>query len=359
MRAVELNDADPVEVEATTAFAASGTYEWDEATLALDPATGVLARQVVDVTGAGYSPFHRTYVARPAAYASVQVCRAVADPDPETDCVTSTDEDPFGLNRVYPEVSADGEVDGPARIERWLDLPDHQWDCAVDGCTVALTQDDNPVSNRVPITFAPEWAPFASADAFVTGAYEPVAGRKVTPAERASLISGLSGPGWTAAGLLESNAFNADGNGPEVTRLFRAYFGRGADTGGLRFWIARMDAGTSPGVVAKQFAHTAEFRDRYDQLDDADFVDAIYRLTLSRAAEPAGRDYWVGRIRAGLPRWAVARHFSRLPEFHIRSNRDVAVTQIVYGLTGEAPDAAYLAMRPRDAAAEVLARLAD
>lgn len=62
-------------------------------------------------------------------------------------------------------------------------------------------------------------------------------------------------------------------------------------------------------------AHTGACVEAEATLDgDAAYVDAVYRLVLGRSAEPAGLDYWVGRLQGGLSRGRFALTLLALPE---------------------------------------------
>ena len=105
------------------------------------------------------------------------------------------------------------------------------------------------------------------------------------------------------------------GAGP-VQRLYRAYFLRDADAGGLTYWMQRRAAGVSLGAISSAFAASAEFRARYGSLDDAGFVTLVYRNVLGRAPDAGGAGYWLDQMRAGrLGRAGLMLNFSESAEF--------------------------------------------
>ena len=81
------------------------------------------------------------------------------------------------------------------------------------------------------------------------------------------------------------------------------------------YWYLKVARGTSLDEVSDLFAQSSEFRTRYGNLDNADFVELIYQNVLGRGADAAGRDYWVGRLNGGLSRGRVMRYFSESGEY--------------------------------------------
>lgn len=100
-----------------------------------------------------------------------------------------------------------------------------------------------------------------------------------------------------------------------LDRLYRAYFLRAPDEAGMSYWTSQVAAGTSMTVVSDSFAASGEFRQRYGSLDDAQFVERIYRNVLGRPAEQAGGDYWRATLAAGASRGDLVLAFSQSPEF--------------------------------------------
>jgi hypothetical protein len=101
-----------------------------------------------------------------------------------------------------------------------------------------------------------------------------------------------------------------------ATRLYLAYFGRNPDAGGLRYWVARLEAGTSLATVSEGFARSPEFVHTYGALGDRAFVDLVYRNVLGRAPDGGGRAHWVGVLATRQStRGAVMVGFSESPEF--------------------------------------------
>lgn len=107
-----------------------------------------------------------------------------------------------------------------------------------------------------------------------------------------------------------------DGIGESVYRLYEAAFGRKADEAGLGYWIAQRDAGLSLQDAAQNFIASAEFEQKYGaNLNNADFVSALYSNALHRAPDAAGFAYWTGQLESGaISRNAMLAAFSESPE---------------------------------------------
>lgn len=85
-----------------------------------------------------------------------------------------------------------------------------------------------------------------------------------------------------------------------VQQLYVAYFGRPADVAGLDYWtnIVETNKGSTVAVSAA-FALSAEYTAAFAGMSNTQIVDKIYTNLFGRAADTAGRDYWVGLLNAG------------------------------------------------------------
>ena len=100
-----------------------------------------------------------------------------------------------------------------------------------------------------------------------------------------------------------------------IRRLYQAYFLRAPDPAGLSYWgVAYANRMTLP-QISDFFAKSTEFQNRYGTLDNAGFIDLIYKNVLARTPDPSGRAYWIGVLNAGRSRGAVMIGFSESPEF--------------------------------------------
>ena len=106
--------------------------------------------------------------------------------------------------------------------------------------------------------------------------------------------------------------------GIDLPPVPHAYFLREPDAVGFSYWYLSVARGMSLDEVSDLFAKSSEFRTRYGSLDNAGFVDLVYRNVLGRDADAHGRGYWVERLRAGLSRGRVMRFFSESGEYRAR-----------------------------------------
>ena len=149
------------------------------------------------------------------------------------------------------------------------------------------------------------------------------------------------------AQLIESFMAQADFKdryGPLV-RLYTAYFRRIPDYGGLMYWYGELypangGNGRLFNHVSDSFAQSAEFVGTYGNLNNLQFVELVYQNVLGRTAAPAGRDYWVGRLNAGLIRGEMMIGFSESAE-NVSINRHAnSITMAYAGMLRRAPTTA-------------------
>src|SRR4051812_24330835 len=107
--------------------------------------------------------------------------------------------------------------------------------------------------------------PFPSPETFVQQAYRDLTGREATPEEYLVGVAAASSGGTAPAQLLAELVSSAPSRGVvfPVVRLYEAYFGRGPDTAGLRFWVDLIRHGTPTANVSDAFAGSPEFTARY------------------------------------------------------------------------------------------------
>lgn len=98
-------------------------------------------------------------------------------------------------------------------------------------------------------------------------------------------------------------------------RIYKAAFNRQPDIGGLKYWVSRMDAGSSVMDVAAGFIASAEFVALYgSNPSDGDFITQIYSNVLGRAPDAGGYAYWIGVLSSGSSRQQVLASFSESDE---------------------------------------------
>lgn len=186
------------------------------------------------------------------------------------------------------------------------------------------------IAARIAATNVPAtWSPSTSGAAFFGRLDDAATGRRAPNGRAGFSTSLVTRSGWPrdalATAIVLTPQTDARIGGPD--RLYRAAFGREAETGGLRYWVDQRDAGMSLSTMARLFTVTAEFRNAYDHLGDPDLVTAIYRNVLGREPDAAGRDYWVGRLAGGMTRHQLLASFSESPEHKDRTRVAGAITR--------------------------------
>lgn len=113
-------------------------------------------------------------------------------------------------------------------------------------------------------------------------------------------------------------AFDAGGGAGQIYRLYQAAFDRVPDLGGLGYWIAQRDKGTSLDAIAAGFAASAEFHAMMGETPSgAEVAAQLYQHVLHRAPDAAGLAYWtdvLGSRPATALTGAVLASFSESPE---------------------------------------------
>lgn len=124
---------------------------------------------------------------------------------------------------------------------------------------------------------------------------------------------------------------------PPVTRLYYATFLRHPDASGLTHWIRARQSGTSLRSIAAFFARSNEFTTRYGSLNDAAYVDQIYRNVLGRSPDSAGQQFWLEQLRSGKSRGEVLIGFSESSEHERVTAASVTVSWAFIQMIGRAP----------------------
>jgi hypothetical protein len=102
----------------------------------------------------------------------------------------------------------------------------------------------------------------------------------------------------------EYSGLNRDNTG-FVTDLYRTFFNREPDGGGLAFWVANIQQGMPREVVLAGFMFSTEFRNFAQAIfgstaarAEVDTVMDFYRGLLARLPDPGGFNAWVAAFRA-------------------------------------------------------------
>jgi hypothetical protein len=244
--------------------------------------------------------------------------------------------------RVYwaPPISSD-PAPTSYRIERLVqgqDVPQKVWNqattaplvdtTAVEGVTyvyrVRATNADghSPWSDGM-IASLDQWEKEYSAfgtdiDDFVVRQYQDFLGRNPGLGEKQNAVLNIQNGTWTTGTLIDLLVHKPErAHRHQIIRLYNAYFDRTADVAGLAYWSDQItEHGKSINTVSNSFAASAEFKDMYGTLTNAEFVTLVYQNVLDRNPTPADHAYWKGQLDQGkVNRGKVMTQFSESAEY--------------------------------------------
>ncbi|MFN8017046.1 MAG: DUF4214 domain-containing protein [Acidimicrobiales bacterium] len=188
---------------------------------------------------------------------------------------------------------------------------------------------------------SPAFAPFPSWDDFVARQRFDLTGSPGTLEDRQATVDALSSWSLTPTAyiqrLMRGSWFG--GHVAPVSRLYRAYFGRVPDYGGATYWAGKHRGGMRLRNISQAFATSSEYQRTYGSLDDAGFLDQVYRSVLGRPADPQGQAYWTAKMAKGFPRGEVMVAFSESSEYVRTSAAWVNTFEVYAGMLGRAPTA--------------------
>ena len=84
-----------------------------------------------------------------------------------------------------------------------------------------------------------------------------------------------------------------------IERLYLAYFLRDGEPAGVAHWSAVYASGRPLVAISNVFAQSSEFKNRYGQLDNEDFVVLAYANVFDREPDATGLGYWTRQLDAG------------------------------------------------------------
>lgn len=156
-----------------------------------------------------------------------------------------------------------------------------------------------------------------------TSAYTPVDGLTLSQTGERDLFIGIESARFADGRLV----FDAEDHAAQVHRLYQAAFGRAPDEAGLHASIAALATAT-PGDVAVAAIASAEFRLLHGSgLDNAGFVQSLYRPAFGRDADATGLQTWTAFLDAGGARADVLVGFTQSLEM-----RTATATRLSTGL---------------------------
>ena len=121
-----------------------------------------------------------------------------------------------------------------------------------------------------------------------------------------------------------------------IKPAYLTLLGRAADESGLTYWTGLMHHGTTDQQLEADFISSTEFFSSAGGTNTA-WIDAVYRLLLGRAADPAGEAYWSGKLAAGTNRYDVAQAIAGSQE-----NQSQLINDDYFHYLGRAADPAGL-----------------
>jgi hypothetical protein len=111
---------------------------------------------------------------------------------------------------------------------------------------------------------------------------------------------------------------------------------------GFTYWMNRRGEGRTLASISASFAGSSEFTRRYGTLSNSAFVDRVYQNVLGRPADSGGLRYWKARLDAGMSRGQVMANFSQSTEYVRYTNEGVWVVGIYEALLqSAAPNDVY------------------
>ena len=148
-----------------------------------------------------------------------------------------------------------------------------------------------------PKAFRSALAPFEDETTFVQRQYQDLLGRAPSAQELAAGKAKIS-EGDTSAFTTElAHDATRVGERFPVIRLYFAFFKRSPDLAGANYWINKRKSGTTKlNHMASSFAGSSEFKTKYGNLSNSDFVKQVYVNVFERQPDPNGLTYWTNKL---------------------------------------------------------------
>jgi len=143
---------------------------------------------------------------------------------------------------------------------------------------------------------------------------------------------------------LTEEFYNADEYYPVAAAaagLYVAALGEIPSTAEMDRWVSSLRRGGRRTEMAMALMATPEFEARFGtNTSNADYVAALYQLVLGREFDQGGLDYWAGILDGGATRAFVLVEFAASAEFSAATEAAVNVALAYYGVLGRTPTAA-------------------
>jgi uncharacterized protein YkwD len=151
----------------------------------------------------------------------------------------------------------------------------------------------------------------AATGSYIDAVYQLFGGRPASSAEK-SYWAGPVGSGNRLA-LTSQLAVTDSWAGVRVNDLYKTILNRNADSSGRAYWLDQIRRGLRLEAVGVEFYSSAEYFHRNGGTRQG-WIHALYRDLLGRGADGGGVSYWVSQMANGQPRSAVAANFYRSRE---------------------------------------------
>jgi hypothetical protein len=185
----------------------------------------------------------------------------------------------------------------------------------------------------------------ASSQAFLQKLFQDVLGREIDAGELSSFSAAMAG-GESRAEVLGDLLGSAEYSRRQIEPAIRLYYAALARppnytelrdcSNGLNAEILMLAA------AADRLAGSAEFLEHYGALDNAQYVQQLYRKVLGREADAASLAAWVGQLDAGASRGAVVAGLSEIDEFKDNIADQVEILRLHFLLLHRMPTPADL-----------------
>jgi len=181
-------------------------------------------------------------------------------------------------------------------------------------------------------------------EAFVTRFYSEVLDRSPDSAGLDNWVTALLNKSKSGADIAKGFIFSTEftnrniDNDKYLEILYKAFFNRAGDSGGLANWKAKMNDGKSKSVVLDGFLNSKEFENLCEKYtikpnfnDVINFVTRFYQKVLNRNPDTAGLNNWVKHLTTGTKSGAdIAKGFIFSTEFTNRGTNNDTFLDILY-----------------------------
>ncbi len=151
-----------------------------------------------------------------------------------------------------------------------------------------------------------------SDEQLVDDAYQALLGRTPDSDGRQHWLDRMAA-GMPQGAVLDALATTDEHRRHLVATAFSSYLGRSPDPGGMDWYVGLLRRSVTATTVRADLLGSAERYSRAGGTNEG-WVDAVYQDVLGRDPEPAGRQYFLDQLAAGVPREPLASAILVAPE---------------------------------------------